>query len=372
VSVRITKISVYQVDLPVKGGGFHSSGGRVRRSVDTSVIQIDTDEGISGWGEACPFGPDYDTGFAGGARAGIALVAPQLLGKDPRELGAINQQMDKALCGNPYAKTGLDIACWDILGKSTGLPVYSLLGGRLHDEFPFTGFVTLDPGPATSALIDDYRQRGCNRFEFKASGDPVIDIKMIRFVGKQMRSGDTLKVDANGGWKMDEALRVSEAVRDVHVLFEQPCRTYEECRAFKSSTGRPVALDECILEVADLVRAHQDRAIDVLNLKTGRVGGLTRARQMRDLAVTLGIRLYIQDTSGGEFNAAAIVHLAHSTPPGFLLAMWDCAEMVTVQIGRGLVREHPAHVHRVNANTRPGLGVEPLMDVLGEPVAVYG
>jgi L-alanine-DL-glutamate epimerase-like enolase superfamily enzyme len=132
-----------------------------------------------------------------------------------------------------------------------------------------------------------------------------------------------------------------------------------------------VALDECILDVADLIRAHQDHVIDVLNLKTGRVGGLTRAWKMRDLCVSLGIRLYIQDTSGGEFNAATIVHLAHSTPPGFLLSMWDCAEMVTLQIGRGLVREYPAHVHRVNANTRPGLGVEPLMDVLGEPVAVY-
>jgi L-alanine-DL-glutamate epimerase-like enolase superfamily enzyme len=194
---------------------------------------------------------------------------------------------------------------------------------------------------------------------------------MIRFVGDRMRTGDTLKVDANGGWKIDEALRVSESVRDVHVLFEQPCRTYEECRAFKESTGRPVALDECIREMVDLVRAHQDGAIDVLNIKTGRVGGLTKAREMRDLCVRLGIRVYIQDTSGGEFNAAAIVHLAHSTPSGYLLSMWDCAEMATLQIGRGLVREHPDHVHRVNANTKPGLGVEPLMDVLGEPVAVY-
>jgi L-alanine-DL-glutamate epimerase-like enolase superfamily enzyme len=170
---------------------------------------------------------------------------------------------------------------------------------------------------------------------------------------------------------MDEALRVSEATRDVHVLFEQPCRTYEECRAFKRSTGRPLALDESIQDVTDLLRARKDGVLDVLNLKTGRVGGLTRARQMRDLCVALGVRMYIQDTSGGEFNAAAIVHLAHSTPHGFLLSMWDCADLVTTQIGSGLLREHPSHVHIVRANTQPGFGVEPALDVLGEPVAVY-
>ena len=369
--MQITRISVYRVHMPLKGGGFHQSGGRVRRTLDTSVVGIDTDEGIMGWGETCPFGPDWNPAFAEGARAGMEVIAPHLIGEDPRQIAAINQRMDAELYGIPYAKAGIDIACWDILGKSTELPVYMLLGGKLQDDFPFTGFLTIDPGPDTVALIDDYRQRGCSRYEFKGSGDPAVDIEMIQFVGEQMRTGDTLKIDANGGWKIDEALQVSEASRDVHVLFEQPCRTYEGCRAFKESTGRPMALDESIHDMADLLRAHQDRVLDVLNVKIGRVGGLSRAREMRDLCVRLGIRMYIQDTSGGEFNAAGIVHLAHSTPEGFLLSMWDCADLQTTQIGMGLLRDHPSHVHVVRANTKPGLGVEPLMDVLGEPVAVY-
>jgi L-alanine-DL-glutamate epimerase-like enolase superfamily enzyme len=369
--MRIAQIAVYQVDLPVKGGGFHSSGGRIRHSVDTTVVRIDTDAGLSGWGETCPFGPDWNPAFAQGARAGMEVMAPGLIGLDPRQLTAVYRRMDRELYGHPYAKAGIDNACWDILGKASGLPVYMLLGGRLQDDFSFTGFVTIDPGPETVALIDDYRQRGCNRYEFKGSGDPRIDIEMIRFMGEHLESGDTLKIDVNGGWKIDEALRVSEATRDVPVLFEQPCASYEECRAFKEATGRPLALDESIHDLADLLRAHQDRAIDVLNIKTGRVGGLSKARQMRDLAVALGLCIYIQDTAGGEFNAAVIVHLAHSTPPGFLLSMWDSADLATIQIGRGLIREHPAHVHRVGANTRPGLGVEPLLEVLGEPVAVY-
>jgi L-alanine-DL-glutamate epimerase-like enolase superfamily enzyme len=369
--MRITAISVYQVDLPVKGGGFKSSGGRLQRSLDSTVVRIDTDQGLSGWGESCPFGSNYLPAFAEGARAGIQVLAPHLLGEDPRELGAINARMDGALYGIPYAKTALDVACWDLLGKATGLPVYALLGGKLQQAFPFTGFVTLDPGPETAARIDDYRQRGCDRFEFKGSGDPTTDIDMIRWVGERMHPGDTLKVDANGGWTLDQALRVAESVRDVHVLFEQPCRSYEACRSFRRSTGRPMALDESIEGLPDLLRALQDGVLDVLNLKTGRVGGITKARQMRDLCVSLGIPLYVQDTAGGEFNAAAIVHLAHSTPPGLVLSMWDCAEMVTKQIGQGLLREPPDWVHQVYASDRPGLGVDPLLDALDEPVAVY-
>ncbi len=366
--MRITKISVYQVDLPVQGGEFHQSSGRVWRNLDTSVVRVETDAGVTGWGETCPFGSNYIPAFAEGARAGMGVVAPRLLGEDPRELAAINVRMDTELYGIPYAKTGLDIACWDILGKSAGLPIYALLGGRLIDYFPFTGFVTIDPSPETKALLQEYRAKGCRRYEFKANGDPVIDIEMIRFIGDHMEDGDTLKVDVNGGWRIDEALRVAEAVRDVHVLFEQPCPTYEECRSFKKATGRPVSLDECIHTIADLIRAHQDGVIDALNLKIGRIGGLTKSRQMRDLCVTLGIPMYIQDTSGGEFNAAATAHLAHSTQPGFMLSMWDCAVAVTTQIGQGLIRDQEG---AARANTEPGLGIEPIIDVLGEPIAVY-
>ena len=257
------------------------------------------------------------------------------------------------------------------------------MGGRLIDVFPALGWGSkwaqaLRAGVeeirhtghrlTTATLADEERGPGNSRFEFKASGDPVVDIEMARFVGEHMRAGDSLIIDANAGWRVDEAIRVAEATTDINVIFEQPCYTYEECRAFKDSTGRRVSLDECIHDIADLVRAHGDRAIDVLNLKIGRIGGLTKSRQLRDVCVALGIPLKIQDTSGEEFNAAATAHLAHSTPPRFMLSLWDCANMVTKQIGTGLVRSPD---EQVRANTEPGFGVEPIMDALGEPVAVY-
>lgn len=367
--MRITSITVFKVDLPIAGGEFHQSGGRVWRCLDSTVVRFATDVGIMGWGESCPFGPNYIPAFAEGVRGGIEVLAPGLIGQDPRGLQRLGLHMDTQLYGTPSAKTAIDNACWDILGKATGLPVFTLLGGRNLDDTPTTGFFEINLGPPAEAAVRELQAGGCDRFEFKASGDPRTDIEMARAIGAHMAPGDTLKIDVNGGWRIDAALRVAEALSDVHVLYEQPCASYEECLAFKTATGRPVSLDECIHGVRELLRAIEDKAIDVLNLKIGRVGGLSKAKLLRDLCVAVGIPMYIQDTSGGEFNAAATAHLAQSTPPGLVLSAWDCAIAVTKQIGQGLERNGPK---QMRAPDIPGMGVEPDLDALGKPVAVYG
>ena len=194
----------------------------------------------------------------------------------------------------------------------------------------------------TSATIDcmrEFKKQGKTIFEFKASGDLKTDIEMARLIGAEMETGDVLKIDVNQGWKTGEAIRASEELRDIAILFEQPCASYEECLSFRRATGRSVSLDECIDSVHDLMRAVADDALDVLNLKIGHVGGLSKARQMRDLAVSLNIPMYIQETSGTDFGAAATAHLAHSTPPECFMSSWDCSTMMTVTTATGLERD---------------------------------
>src|SRR5690606_38515285 len=104
------------------------------------------------------------------------------------------------------------------------------------------------------------------------------------------------------------------AVRDLDVAIEQPCLSYEECLTVRRQIDQPFVMDESIDTVEALIRAQRDGAMDVVNIKIGKVGGLTRAKQIRDLCVSLGLGLTIEDMPGGDITGATILHLAHSTP----------------------------------------------------------
>src|SRR4029078_6623534 len=119
------------------------------------------------------------------------------------------------------------------------------------------------------------------------------------------------------------------------VYIEQPCLSLEECLTVRRRTDHPFVLDESIDSIEALLRAHALGGMDVINLKISKVGGLTRARQIRDLCVSLGIAMTIEDTWGGEIVTAAIAHLAHSTRPDLLFSSTDFNSYVTVSIADG-------------------------------------
>src|SRR4051794_36246296 len=212
-----------------------------------------------------------------------------------------------------------------------------------------------------------YRAEGYRRFQLKVGGDPEVDVERIRAVSAELRPGDRLVADANTGWLMHDALRVVRAVRDVDVYIEQPCPSYEECLTVRRHTDHPFVLDEVIDSLGALLRGHADGAMDVVNIKISKFGGLTKARQARDLCVSLGVAMTLEDSWGGDVVTAAIAHLAHSTPPEFLFTATDFNSYVTVSLADGA----PKRVNgRMAASTAPGLGVTPREDVLGRPLVV--
>lgn len=363
--MKITAISVYQADLPLHEGSYKWSGGKSVNVFDSTVVRVETDAGVAGHGEVCPLGPAYLAAYAAGARAGIAELAPALIGCDPTQLDRITRTMDAALKGHPYAKSALDVACWDILGQAAGVPISTLLGGRYGDDFVLYRAISQEAPEAMAARVEQYRSEGYRRFQLKVGGDPDVDIERIRAASAQLKPGDRLIADANTGWLMHDAMRVVRAVRDVDVYIEQPCLTYEECLSIRRHTDHPFVLDEVIDDVGMVTRLHADKAADVINLKISKVGGLTRARRIRDLCVELGIAMTIEDTWGGDIVTAAISHLAHSTPPEFLFTATDFNSYVTVSLAEGAPQRRNG---RMAAPAAPGLGVSPRADVLGEPV----
>jgi cis-L-3-hydroxyproline dehydratase len=365
--MKITRILAYRVELALHEGSYKWSGGKSVSVLDSTIVAVETDVGVTGYGEVCPLGPFYLPAYAQGARAGIAELGPHLLGEDPRHLGRLNRRMDAALHGHPYVKSALDMACWDILGKATGQPVCVLLGGRYGDDFILYRAISQESPEAMARRVAGYRAEGYRRFQLKVGGDPLVDVERIRAVAAALRPGDSLIADANTGWLMHDALRVVRAVRDVDVYIEQPCRSYEECLTVRRHCDHPFVLDEVIDGLDPLLRGHADRAMDVVNIKISKFGGLTKTRQARDLCVSLGIAMTIEDSWGSDVTTAAIAHLAHSTPPEFLFTSTDFNSYVTISTADGAPRRVEG---RMSASLVPGLGINPRVDVLGEPRVV--
>ena len=363
--MKITRIRAYQVDLPLCEGSYKWSGGKSVNVFDSTVIEVESDAGIIGHGEVCPLGPFYLPAYAAGVRAGIRELGPHLVGEDPLQLGKLNRRMDAALKGHAYVKSGIDMACWDILGKVTGQPVCTLLGGRYGEDFGLYRAISQEAPDAMAGRVAGYRAEGYRRFQLKVGGDPETDIARIRAVAERLQPGDRLIADANTGWLMHDAMRVVRAVRDIDVYIEQPCLSYEECLSIRRHTDHPFILDEVIDSLDVLLRAHADGAMDVVNLKISKLGGLTKAKQARDLCVSLGIAMTLEDSWGGDIVTSAIAHLAHSTPSEFLFSATDFNSYVTVSIADGAPRRVNG---RMAASTAPGLGIALRMDVLGKAV----
>jgi L-alanine-DL-glutamate epimerase-like enolase superfamily enzyme len=257
------------------------------------------------------------------------------------------------------------MACWDILGKVAGLPLVTLFGGRYGETFPLYRAISQQSPSQMAESVARYRSEGYTRFQLKVGGDPDTDIERIHQAAARLQPGDVLIADANTGWTQHQALRVADAVGAVDVYIEQPCASYAECLVVRRHTNRPFILDEVVDGLAMVVEGVRDQAMDVINLKISKVGGLTKALQIRDLSVSLGIALTIEDTWGGDIITAAIAHLAHSTPPAYLFTATDFNSYVTVSNASGAPERQDG---RMSAPTLPGLGVEPRWELLGQPV----
>jgi L-alanine-DL-glutamate epimerase-like enolase superfamily enzyme len=368
--VQIARVDVYCYDLSYVHGTYVMSGGREIVSLPSTVVRITADDGTEGFGETCPLGPVYLPAHGAGARAALGELGPALLGLDPREIAIVNDALDAALLGHAYAKSAVDVACWDLLGKTTGQPVCVLLGGRRQASYPLYIAVPLGPAEEMAAYVQARRAEGIHQFQLKLGADPHDDAKRVRAVLDATTDEDIVIADANGGWRLQDAVVAARLLEGLdRVFFEQPCPTLEECLYVRQRTTLPMVLDEIITDAGALLRAFQAGGMEAINLKISRVGGLTRARQIRELAEALGIRLTIEDTWGGDLVTAAVSHLAASVRPEALFTVSFMNDWTNEHIAG-----HQPRSHR-GAGAAPlgaGLGVEVDVEMLGEPLLRFG
>ncbi|KAJ6002599.1 hypothetical protein N7451_005146 [Penicillium sp. IBT 35674x] len=367
----ITRIDVFQKDLPYSGGVYRLSGGREYRSFDATFVRITTQDGLEGWGESTPFGSSFVAAHALGVRAGIAEIAPKLIGLDPRRVDRINEAMDMALVGHEHAKSAIDVACWDVFGKSVGMPVCDLLGGRTVVKLPIISSIYVGEPEDMRARVAEHRKRGYVGHSIKIAGEPVADAARIAASLADKQPGEFYLVDANSGLTVETALRMLRQLPEglgMDFVLEAPCATWRECVSLRRRTNIPIHFDELAMTDTSIVQLIADDAADGIGMKISKSGGLTRCRRQRDICIAAGYTFSVQDTVGSDISFAAIVHMGQTVPEKNLRCILEPRDMVTVKTADG---PYDVVEGRVTAPRLPGLGIKPRLDVMGEAVASY-
>ena len=372
--MKITAIDVHQVHLPYAGGVYRLSGGRHYTGFDAAIIHMHTDQGIDGWGESTPFGASYIAAHAGGVMAALKELAPAVLGMDPRQTDRVNDRMDALMKGQNAAKTALDVALWDIIGKAHGMAVVDLLGGRVEGRIPVISSIGGDTPDAMRRAVASHRNQGFMGHSIKigateAEGGPKLDAERIKACLADQAEGEWFLVDANGGLSVEQALRMLALLpAELDFVLEAPCATWAETLSLRAKTNRPILLDELIENDADIIHAIRHDACDGVGIKISKQGGLTASRRQRDLCRAAGLVMSVQDTVGSDIAFAAIVQMAQSVPRPLLRCALDTRAMVSLTTA-GF--DAPIIDGGVTAPDGAGLGITPDLDVLGAPVARY-
>ena len=366
--MRIAEIHVYQKDLPVDGIYTMSEGSYT--SLDSTIVQVTSDSGISGWGETCPVGPTYAPEHALGARAALIQMAPGLIGLPVTGPVQVRHAMDRLLFGHNYAKAAIDIAIHDLIGKTYGIRVCDMLGGAQTDQVESYFAISVGRPDDVAQYAADKIAEGYSRLQLKVGGRPVeADIETIRKVWET--TGCTrIAVDANRALNTRDVLRIDRECADIPFIFEQPCNTMEEIAAIRAQVQHPIYLDENIQNMNEALRAVSLGICDGFGLKVTRQGGLSSLASVRDICDARSLPHTCDDNWGGDIIAAACVHLGATVRPQLLEGVWIAeSHMDTHYDSNNPVRIEKG---RIQVPTGPGLGVVPDEDVFVSPAASFG
>jgi cis-L-3-hydroxyproline dehydratase len=365
--MKIARVTAWSVHLPYVEGVYRMAGDRVTTGMDAVVVRVVADDGSIGLGESGTVGVTFDAQNLAGQIAGITMLAPVLLGLDPRSPRAVHRKMTAAMTGHPYVKSPIDIAVWDLAAKAAGVPLYQLLGGDGPEMTPLYRPVQGATVELSAAKAQERLAQGYRRLQVKVGDDPILDAQRVLAVRDAVGSDVVIFADANCGFSLSSARRF---VRELGaggagIFLEQPCQTLTDCAHLRESWDGPMVMDENIVSLAALLEANRLGVADGVTIKLTRVGGITPASMLRDVAVELGIGVTIEDASGCNLADMTFAHLNGSTPAHRRVHSVDFDSWVTITYVDG---PHPrVGNHLQPQSDLPGLGQSLKEELLGEP-----
>ena len=360
--MRIDHIETIPVRIPLKPERRMISALGKHDVSEFLLVRVVTTDGHEGWGEATVT-PRWSGETCLGAKALIdGVLSPAVIGCSASDIVELDRRMDAVAVGNWFAKSAIEMACWDIQGHAAGKPVYELLGGAcrpltVRSRFSLGAY---DP-ERTRRRAAELVALGFTTIKVKVGVDPPRDVERVRIVRETIGPDIALTIDANGGWDVETSIRCIRELDDCQLsLVEQPIPPgdYTGLARVRGETGAKILADESCF---DLVHAHElirHDCCDAISLYPGKNGGIRKSREIADLAAQHGIACSIGSNLEWDVATAAMLHFIVSTPnmqierfPGDVLGP-DYHEVSIAK--QPIVIEGPL----TTLTTKPGLGVE--------------
>ncbi len=358
--MKITRVEAIPIEVPLKQGMTTKTAHGEHIVSPYVVLRVHTDEGLTGLGEAT-VAPRWSGETSASCTAAIReLVEPALQGEDPAEINRLCGVMDQVIKLNPFTKAGVEMALWDLAGKSAGKPLYQLLGGKVRQEIPMKMVVGAFDVPTSVSLAEKFLQWGVQCLKVKVGIDPGEDLERVRAIRALAGPGIRIGIDANCGWPPAVARRMLRLLEPLDILFaEQPTAPDydDEVALLRTGTTIPIMADESVFTLHDAWQTAKRQAADIISVYPGKNGGIGQTLGITYLATAAGLRCHMGSNLELGIATAAMLHLAASveaidseTYPGDLLGpLYHEGDLI----------ERPLELGPVNARVPdgPGLGV---------------
>ena len=361
--MKITKLHLWQVPLQ-SHQAYYMAAGKTCDVVPSIIMRLDTDAGISGWGEVCCI-PHYLPAYTDGIMPGISHLAPVIIGQDASHPEVVMAQVNAYLLGHNYIKSLLDMALHDAAARAAKMPLYKYLGGNFGKPLPLYHSITCIAPEEMARIAKEELGKGMKQFQVKlgVDNDNEADIARLSLVREAVGSGPLVYGDWNCGATSLDATRVGRAVSHLDIMLEQPCETIEECSHVRSATGLAMKLDENVHDLASLMAGHAAGSLDAAALKISKFGGISEMRKARDLCTALGVKMCIEDCWGSDITTSAALHLGASTNPKYVMNVCDLSSYVAPKLDETLPLRDKGTIVPPSGD---GLGVSPDSDKLGQ------
>jgi len=360
--MKIIEIEIYAIHLPLYEPFVISYA--TYDYMPSIIVKITTDTGIIGYGEGVA--DEHVTGesWKGTFEVLKNILAPKLIGENPLNIERIHDLMDSEIYGAPTAKAAIDIACFDAAGKSLGVPVYNLLGGRYHEEFPITHVLSIAAPEDMAKEAEEKVAEGYRSMKMKVGTKVVDDILRIEAVRERIGEDIAIRVDVNQGWETSaNTLQVIKRLENCSLdWLEQPVRAddIDGMVEVKSKSSIPMMIDEGLRGVRDMREIIAKRAADKVNIKLMKCGGIYPATKLAHMAEMAGIECQIGSMVESSIGSAAGFNVAFSKK------IITSVELTgPLKFSRDVGNLH-YDVPFIRLNGKPGLGIEIDEQVLQE------